>query len=189
MKKYRNDYRKKGNRYEYTGQWYRTRLSEQDLRKTVLSSMILGILALGFYIGGMCLNNDGGRVAWVLLPFVFQLLPVAYVIAGSGALYLRIRQNGENTSALVEIPQAHKKDLSRADYEKQVKRPWRCSLGILILGCGSFVSDLIFIFLDPKQRAVSAEYLFAADSFVLILFGIILTVNNRKIKGSFEKLS
>ena len=91
MKKYRNDYRKKGNRYEYTGQWYRTRLSEQDLRKTVLSSMILGILALGFYIGGMCLNNDGSRVAWVLLPFVFQLLPVAYVIAGSGALYLRIR--------------------------------------------------------------------------------------------------
>ena len=129
MKKYRNDYRKKGNRYEYTGQWYRTRFSEQDLRKTVLSSMILGILALGFYIGGMCLNNDGSRVAWVLLPFVFQLLPVAYVIAGSGALYLRIRQNGENTSALVEIPQAHKKDLSRADYEKQVKRPWRCSLG------------------------------------------------------------
>lgn len=189
MKKYRNDYRKKGNRYEYTGQWYRTRLSEQDLRKTVLSSMILGILALGFYIGGMCLNNDGSRVAWVLLPFVFQLLPVAYVIAGSGALYLRIRQNGENTSALVEIPQAHKKDLSRADYEKQVKRPWRCSLGILILGCGSFVSDLIFIFLDSNQRAVSAEYLFAADSFVLILFGIILTVNNRKIKGSFEKLS
>ena len=101
MKKYRNDYRKKGNRYEYTGQWYRTRLSEQDLRKTVLSSMILGILALGFYIGGMCLNNDGSRVAWVLLPFVFQLLPVAYVIAGSGALYLRIRQNGENTSAWI----------------------------------------------------------------------------------------
>ena len=133
MKKYRNDYRKKGNRYEYTGQWYRTRLSEQELKNTVLSSMILGILALGFYIGGMCLNNNGSRVAWVLLPFVFQLLPVAYVIAGSGALYLRIRQNGENTSALVEIPQAHKKDLSRADYEKQVKRPWRCSLGILIL--------------------------------------------------------
>ncbi len=42
MKKYRNDYRKKGNRYEYTGQWYRTRLSEQDLRKTVLSSMSPG---------------------------------------------------------------------------------------------------------------------------------------------------
>ena len=50
MKKYRNDYWKKGNRYEYTGQWYRTRLSEQELKKTVLSSMILGILALGFYI-------------------------------------------------------------------------------------------------------------------------------------------
>ena len=70
MKKYRNDYRKKGNRYEYTGQWYRTKLSEQELKKTVLSSMILGILALGFYIGGMCLNNNGSRVAWVLLPFV-----------------------------------------------------------------------------------------------------------------------
>ena len=87
MKKYGKDYRKAAGGYEYTGNWYKTALTGDALKKEARFFWIcLAVMSVQFVLG-LSLNNAGSRILWILLPFVALFLPLFYGWLGSAKLY------------------------------------------------------------------------------------------------------
>lgn len=87
MKKYGKDYRKAAGGYEYTGNWYKTALTGDALKKEARFFWIcLAMMSVQFVLG-LSLNNAGSRILWILLPFVALFLPLLYGWLGSAKLY------------------------------------------------------------------------------------------------------
>lgn len=87
MKKYGKDYRKAKDGYEYTGNWYKTALTGDALKREARFFWIcLAVMSVKFVLG-LLLNNAGSRIFWILLPFVALYLPLLYGWLGSAKLY------------------------------------------------------------------------------------------------------
>lgn len=110
MKKYGKDYRKAAGGYEYTGNWYKTALTGEDLKRAARFFWIcLAVMSVQFVLG-LSLNNAGSRILWILLPFVALFLPLLYGWLGSAKLYLigkRLTQKADSSQqhfAQKEVP-------------------------------------------------------------------------------------
>ena len=80
MKKYGNDYRQRGGKFEYTGKWYGSSLSVKELKRHALNNTGLMAAALVIYFASLMLNNEGSRIFWILLPYMVVVFPVSYGI-------------------------------------------------------------------------------------------------------------
>ena len=60
MKKYGNDYRQRGEKFEYTGKWYGSSLSVKELKRHALNNTVLMAAALVIYFASLMLNNEAG---------------------------------------------------------------------------------------------------------------------------------
>ena len=88
MKKYGNDYRQRGEKFEYTGKWYGSSLSVKELKRHALNNTVLMAAALVIYFASLMLNNEGSRIFWILLPYMVVVFPVSYGIMGGASLFL-----------------------------------------------------------------------------------------------------
>ena len=86
MKKYGNDYRQSGKQFEYTGKWYGTGLSQEELKKHGILNTVLMTVALLVYFASLMVNNAGSRIFWILLPYMVIVFPAAYGIMGGVSL-------------------------------------------------------------------------------------------------------
>ena len=76
LKKYGKDYRKAAGGYEYTGNWYKSTLTGDDLKRAArFFGICLAVMSVQFVLG-LSLNNAGSRILWILLPFVALFLPL-----------------------------------------------------------------------------------------------------------------
>ena len=108
MKKYGNDYRQRGKKFEYTGKWYGSSLSVKELKRHALNNTGLMAAALVIYFASLMLNNEGSRIFWILLPYMVVVFPVSYGIMGGASLFLFCRQQeGKADHSQVVIPEEH----------------------------------------------------------------------------------
>ena len=185
MKKYGNDYRQNGKQFEYTGKWHSTETELKDLKRYAWIYTGLMAAALLAYIAGLMVNNAGSRVFFVLLPFVTMVFPVSYGIMGGVSLFLFCRQQERGKASQVVIPKEHEGHRTRAQYEKGICRPVRCSIAVTGLSLFSCVADLILILMKPQDLVLTRELLFEAASAITLVLGSVTAVQSWQIKAKF----
>lgn len=186
MKKYGNDYRQSGKQFEYTGKWHSTETELKDLKRYAGIYTGLMAAALLVYIAGLMVNNAGSRVFFVLLPFVTMIFPISYGIMGGASLLIFCRkQEGKGEASQVIIPEEHSGHMTRAQYEKGIRRPVRCSIAVTGLSLFTCVADLILIVLKPQDLVLSRELLFEAASAATLALGSVTAVQSWQIKAKF----
>ena len=186
MKKYGNDYRTSGKQFEYTGKWYGTTGSLKELERHGITSCVLLVVSLLIYVAGLMVNNTGSRIFWVLLPFVVMIFPIAYGIMGSISLLLFCKdQKKEGTDRQVLIPEEHIGHMTRAQYEKGIRRQVRS--GFAIVGCSLFtcVADAILMFMGPEDLLLTRELCFEVITVLILILGSVTTVQSWHIKAKF----
>ena len=186
MKKYGNDYRQRGKKFEYTGKWYGSSLSVKELKRHALNNTGLMAAALVIYFASLMLNNEGSRIFWILLPYMVVVFPVSYGIMGGASLFLFCRQQeGKADHSQVVIPEEHIGHMTCAQYEKGVRRPVRCSIAITVLGLSTSVANLIFLLKDFENLIFTRELLFEAAAVLILVLGSVSTAQNWRIKAKF----
>lgn len=185
MKKYGNDYRQSGKQFEYTGKWYSTKDTLNMLKKYACIYTGLMIACILVYVVGLMPNNTGSRIFFILLPYVTMVFPISYGIMGGVSLLLFCRkQEGKGTSQVV-VPEEHLGHMTRAEFEKGIRRPVRCSIGITVLGCITSVADLILMIQNPSDLILTRELVFEAAAVVILILGSVTTAQSWKIKAKF----
>ena len=186
MKKYGNDYRQNGKQFEYTGKWHSTKAEAKELKQYAWSYTGLMIAAIIVYVAGRMINNAGSRVFWVLIPFVTMIFPISYGIMGWVSLLLFCRnQEGKGQTSQVVIPEEHVGHMTRAQYEKGIRRPVRCSIAIVGFAFFTCVADLILILLKPTDLVLTRELLFEVVSAITLTLGSVATVQSCRTKAKF----
>ena len=186
MKKYGNDYRQRGKKFEYTGKWYGSSLSVKELKRHALNNTGLMAAALVIYFASLMLNNEGSRIFWILLPYMVVVFPVSYGIMGGASLFLFCRQQeGKAGNSQVLIPE-HIGQKTCAQYEKGVRRPVRCSIAITVLGLFTSVANLIFLLKDFENLIFTRELLFEAAAVVFFVVCSVWTGHNWEFNGYFR---
>lgn len=186
MKKYGNDYRQRGQQFEYTGKWYGTSLSVAELKRYAFIYTGLMAAALVIYFASLMLNNEGSRIFWILLPYVVVVFPISYGIMGGVSLFLFCqKQEGKKDSSQVVIPEEHKGHMTRAQYEKGVRRPARCSIAITVFGLVTSVANLILLLKGSENLILTRELLFEAAAVLILALGSITAVQSWQIKAKF----
>lgn len=186
MKKYGNDYRQSGKQFEYTGKWYGSSLPVLVLKRYALLYTGLMAAALVIYFASLMLNNEGSRIFWILLPYMVVVFPVSYGIMGGVSLILFCRkQERKEDNPQVVIPEEHIGHMTRAQYEKGVRRPVRCSIAIMVLGLFASVANLIFLLKDFENLIFTRELLFEAAAVLILVLGSVSVVQSWRIKAEF----
>lgn len=186
MKKYGNDYRQSGKQFEYTGKWYGSNLSVAELKSYALLYTGFMAVALVIYCASLMLNNEGSRIFWILLPYMVVVFPVSYGIMGGVSLFLFCRkQEGKVDNSQVVIPEEHLDHMTRAQYEKGVRRPARCSIAITVLGLFTSVANLIFLLKGSENLILTRELLFEAAAVLILVLGSVSAVQSWRIKAKF----
>ena len=190
MKKYGNDYRQSGKQFEYTGKWYGTGLSQEELKKHGILNTVLMTVALLVYFSSLMVNNAGSRIFWILLPYMVIVFPAAYGIMGGVFLvsFCR-RQEGREASSQVIVPQEHTGHMTRAEYEKGIRRPARCSMAVVILALIASVADLVFLVRGSGNFIINREMLFLAAAVMILILGSVTAVQNWHVKAKFTIFS
>lgn len=217
MRQYGKDYHKNGDRYEYTGAWYETPLRAAQLRKlTIVYSVELAVMTL-FLLTGLCLNNVGSRVFWILLPFIAQFLPIIYGWMGNAVLYHTAKRfeeaekagngrvlqakrqeesrsekaagrSGRKPEPTAEIPPEHAHHLRRSDYEQGFRRMVRCSVSILSFALIALVANGIILVGYEGSILPAQEVIFAAATLGNCVIGFVYAVQGRRQNDQVKKL-
>ena len=203
MKKYGKDYRKRADGYEYTGNWYKTALTGENLKRAVRFFWIcLAVMSMQFVLG-LSLNNAGSRILWILLPFVALFLPLLYGWLGSAKLYrigtrleeerLSPRTGKVSTDSAtskdpqVQIPTEHRSHLRRSEYEQSFRRLLRSFVAGAVLANAVFLADILVLVGDTTPGSVVSEAVFAGNAAVLAVMNLICAGKSWKVHASVRE--
>ena len=166
MKKYGNDYRQNGKQFEYTGKWHSTKAEAKELKQYAWSYTGLMIAAMIVYVAGLFINNAG-------------------IMGGVSLLLFCRNQEGKGQTSQVVIPEEHVGHMTRAQYEKGIRRPVRCSIAIVGFAFFTCVADLILILLKPTDLVLTRELLFEVVSAITLTLGSAAAVQSCRTKVKF----
>lgn len=155
-----------GGGYNYIGSYWRYELAPAALRRMKLAyAGFTLVLALLFITGGVC-DFASSRVAYVVLPFVGNFLPLAFMVGD-----------------VVRIAAAPEKMTVR-QYERGVLQLRRCTVAVAVLSVISAVGDIVFILASAGEDGGSAvrEIGFFAVCAALASLSIIFWKFQKKIK-------
>ena len=185
MKKYRNDYRQNGKEFDYTGKWHGTEMSVEELEKHgyLYTGLMTGVLLI--YIASLMLNNAGSRVFWILIPHMLMIFPVSYGIMGGVSLILFCKKRDKGEKSQVRIPQEHIGHMTRAEYEKGIRRPVRCSVAVAGFSLFTCLSNLIFMVRGTGNMSCGGDILFEIAAAIILALGSVSAVQNCQIKAKF----
>ena len=195
MKKYGNDYRKREDGYEYIGEWYGCHLSTDQLSKEAFRCFFLLVPATVLFVAGLSFDNAAGRIFWILMPYVAMVFPLAYGWMGSVSLYgfCRKQKTGKTgrsdgrgrADSNVQIPKEQKGKMIRSEYEKGIRRPWRCAFSMVILSFLTLAADILMLCRHASEMILIREICFAGIVLGILLCSAILMRQCNKIKGDF----
>ena len=185
MKKYGNDYRQNGKQFEYTGKWYEGKLSADQLKKHSVLYTGFMIAVLLIYAASLMLNNAGNRVLWVLLPYIVMIFPISYGIMGGVSLIRFCQRKNRGEKSQVLIPKEHADHMTRAEYEKGIRRTARCSVAVAGVSLFACLANLILIVRGNGNQTLGADILFEIAAVTILVLGSVTTAQSWQIKAKF----
>ncbi len=161
--KYKDDYSRferlngKGRVVEdicYTGDYYLLPFEKQQKRKTNLANLGFTGLLWAVQIGAGMVNQDSSRTFWIVYPYLFLYLPLAYLFLGA-ATYLEVSLR-----------------MQRVQYETGVTRIRRSLKGAMALSGVCLVLGLVYLALHFGEIQVGREliYLLCHCLFLAVAF-------------------
>lgn len=112
-----------------------------------------GGMLLVSVVAGM-LNPDSSRTAWIVFPYLFMLLPCAYMLLGAHSFW----------SAPIQM--------KRSVYQVSIVRMQRSCWGVIILAIINVILDLVYIGLHWGKLRLIREICYCGCLVVVLIIGI-----------------
>lgn len=194
IKKYVKDFSPGEEGYEYTGKWYFLPGMGGEIKKqALLSAAGLALITLLFFLG-LTRNNAGGYIFWILLPYMCQFLPAAYGWMGACTLWRSVfagRKPGAEERRRGQVRTETEKQrfaddvpgiwLRQMDYDKSIRRLWRCSLGLTILSGCSAAADVLLVLPKLAEMVKADELFFLSVVCAGFAVSLLLTLHSRRL--------
>lgn len=197
MKKYAKDFKGKEENFQYVGKRYLVDAEEAELKKrAVRGSVCLAVSTLMLLLA-LTRNNVGNRGTLMVLFSAALCFPLGYGWMGVWSLFSYIKKEEKQTpGSLAKRGEERGFWMRRMDYDRCIRRPWRCSLMTALFGGMTLAGDLILLF---GQKAFWSpevirreELLFLAALGVITLAGAWEAVENRgllkKVRETTDKI-
>lgn len=146
----------------YTGEYYKTDLLKEQEQKYKICLVLIPVIMAALFIYMGLLNNDGSRVFYVVMPYVLQFLPIAYMII----------------SAVSFFP---KNMLTVAQYDKTYMRIRTSGTWILILALASILGEILYI-VRGYGNTLELEIIFLVCNIIISILAFITLRIHAKIK-------
>ena len=129
-------------RFYYKGDLYKLPFDRKKKRQTVLQSALFFLLMTGIWIFQGLVNQTSSRVIWVLVPYLFILLPTLFMGLGT-----------------VEYAFSHD-PMRRDEYEKGLERMKHSAIGAMILSGISLICEIVYLILRRGTYDLQKELFF-----------------------------
>ncbi len=133
----------------YIGKYYRFEMSAEARAKRNRLYYILLAMVILLFVGGGLINNLGGRVLYVMVPYAMAIFPVAYLTMGV------VRTGLE------------KGDMEHIAYDCTVSRIKKTTVAIMAFMGVSFVGEIILIVGHSELVDMTKELMFAATTLMI----------------------
>ena len=137
----------------YDGSYYELPYDEKQFKKNKITCLIFSIMFLLIYLMAGYVNTDSSKTAWIVFPYLFIFLPIAFDIFAVINLF------------------GLKSRMERAGYEASILRLKNSSIAIIVLTILNIVLDLIFIILNRYTLNFVLEI-----SYIVLLLILIISV-------------
>ena len=182
IKKYVNHFQPGEQGYEYTGNWYRLSMKKEEIiRQSFYFAAELAVVSLLFFLG-LTGNNAGGYIFWILIPYMCQFLPLAYGWMGIYAL-LRAERNREFPHGVKKQQKSYGDEifLRQMDYDRGIRRPWRCGLGLTVLSGAVLAADILLVLPRIGELEKSDEWFFLTVCGGIFAVSLVFALQSRRM--------
>ena len=138
---------------DYDGSVYQLPYEESEFKKNKIITAIFCISFILIYIIAGSVNTASSRTIWIVFPFMFMFLPMAF--------------NALGTINMIGL----KPVMLNADYERSILRIKNCSMAVLVMAVINIILDLIFIILNHTDLDFVIEI-----SYIMLLLLLIAMV-------------
>lgn len=154
----------------YHGKYYRIQMDDKKIKKAKWLNVIYGIIfALLFAFLGF-LNNDGSRIIYVVLPYVFLFLPIFYTNMG--------------TIKLLNITG----DMTVKEYDFTVERMKKTTLSLLILSIACALGEILYLIRYNITEIASKDYIFLSGILIMIGAAILFMKNQKTVNKNITEI-
>ncbi len=130
-------------RFSYKGDLYKLPFDQKKKRQTVAASFLFFLGMTGIWVLQGLVNQASSRVLWVLVPYLFVLLPTLFMGLGT-----------------VEYAFSHD-PMRRDEYERGLERMKHSAIGAMVLSVIAFVCEIVFLILRRGTYDLQKELFFA----------------------------
>ncbi len=147
--------------FHYRGAYYKLKLDSQGKRKASLDCFVCAAVMMTLFFVSLCINNDGSRVFYILMPYIFCGLPLFYCLRGCDVF----RKAGPA--------------MERREYERGILRIKRSAAAAAVLTGYTAAADLLFLLVHRKEIGILQETVFW-----MVCMGIFLTALKAAFTGN-----
>jgi hypothetical protein len=135
----------------YLGDYYVLPFDEKQKKRTGICNLLGAGLLLAIQIAAGLMNPDSSRTFWIVYPYLFTLLPLAYMIAGAVRYF--------------EVPLR----MQKAHYETSIARIKHSCIGTMVLAGISAVLDIVYMLVHRGDFHVGRELCYFGCQVVCLL--------------------
>lgn len=139
----------------YMGDYYILPLDEDGKKKTNLVNIGLAVMLISIQVVAGMVNQDSSRTFWIVYPYLFIFLPLAYLFIGAVSYW------------------SDPLKMQKAQYETGLARIRRSCIGAMALTVISAALDVIYMFLHHAEIRMGRELLYLLCH-ILLLAGAFL---------------
>ncbi len=138
----------------YIGDYYILPLDKESKKKTNRVNMCFAVLLMLIQIAAGMVNQDSSRTFWIVYPYLFIFLPLAYLFVGAVSYW------------------SDPLKMQKAQYETGLARMRRSCIGAAVLTVISMALDVVYMFLHYAEIQMGREllYLFCHILFLAAAF-------------------
>lgn len=138
----------------YTGDYYVLPFDEEQKKKTNWVNIGYTVALIILQVVAGMLNQDSSRTFWIVYPYLFIFLPLAYMFIGAVSYY------------------SDPLRMQKAQYETGLARIRRSCIGSMVLVGISAVLDIVYMILHHAAIRMGREmlYLFCHILFLAVAF-------------------
>ena len=153
--RFRDDYQSTADgKLTYVGDIYVLPLDDGQKKKTNWINLAFSLVffVLELWLG--MINQDSSRTFWILFPYMFLYLPIAYMFIG--------------VLSYMGAPIR----MQRAQYQGSVIRMKHSSMAVILLSVANIVLDIVYMALHAGEIRMATEFVYLCSFVALLLAGI-----------------
>ncbi len=141
-------------RFYYKGDLYKLPFDGKKKRKTVLCCILFFLLFVALWVLQGLINQTSSHVLWVLIPYLFVLLPTLFMGLG-----------------IAEYAFSHD-PMRRDEYEKGLERIKHSVIGAMVLAGIGMITEIVYLVIRRGEYTAGRELLFLLFYPLFIALGI-----------------